>query len=86
MRTYFKQRLSDDTLLATAYSLESVLIELIFIVGPMLVALFVAAASAAAAVMFAAPRDASVRCSSCARRHYDPGESSLARLVASSAR
>jgi MFS family permease len=54
MRTYFKQRLSDDTLLATAYSLESVLIELIFIVGPMLVALFVAAASAAAAVLFAA--------------------------------
>jgi predicted MFS family arabinose efflux permease len=54
MRTYFKQRLSDDALLATAYSLESVLIELIFIVGPMLVALFVAAASAAAAVLFAA--------------------------------
>jgi MFS family permease len=53
MRTYFKQRLSDDALLATAYSLESVLIELIFIVGPMLVALFVAAASAAAAVLFA---------------------------------
>src|SRR5262249_20444369 len=54
MRTYFKQRLNDDTLLATAYSLESVLIELIFIVGPMLVALFVAAASPAAAVLFAA--------------------------------
>ena len=54
MRTYFKQRLSDDTLLATAYSLESVLIELIFIVGPMLVALFVALASPAAAVIFAA--------------------------------
>jgi len=54
MRTYFKQRLRDDALLATAYSLESVLIELIFIVGPMLVALFVAAASAAAAVLFAA--------------------------------
>ena len=54
MRTYFKQRLSDDTLLTTAYSLESVLIELIFIVGPMLVALFVAAASPAAAVVFAA--------------------------------
>jgi len=54
MRTYFKQRLSDDAMLATAYSLESVLIELIFIVGPMLVALFVAAASAAAAVLFAA--------------------------------
>ena len=54
MRTYFKQRLGEDPLLATAYSLESVLIELIFIVGPMLVALFVAAASAAAAVLFAA--------------------------------
>jgi len=54
MRAYFKQRLNDDALLATAYSLESVLIELIFIVGPMLVALFVAAASAAAAVLFAA--------------------------------
>ncbi|HEV7477363.1 MAG TPA: MFS transporter, partial [Burkholderiales bacterium] len=54
MRTYFKQRLSDDALLAAAYSLESVLIELIFIVGPMLVALFVAAASPAAAVLFAA--------------------------------
>jgi predicted MFS family arabinose efflux permease len=54
MRTYFKQRLHDDTLLNTAYSLESVLIELIFIVGPMIVALFVAAASPAAAVLFAA--------------------------------
>lgn len=54
MRTYFKQRLGDDALLATAYSLESVLIELIFIVGPMLVALFVAAASPMAAVLFAA--------------------------------
>jgi MFS family permease len=54
MRTYFKQRLAEDTLLATAYSLESVLIELIFIIGPILVALFVAAASAAAAVLFAA--------------------------------
>ena len=54
MRTYFKQRLSDEQLLATAYSLESVLIEVIFIIGPMLVAAFVAAASAAAAVLFAA--------------------------------
>ena len=54
MRTYFKQRLAEDALLATAYSLESVLVELIFIVGPILVALFVAAASAAAAVLFAA--------------------------------
>jgi MFS family permease len=54
MRTYFRQRLSDDTLLATAYSLESVLIEIIFIVGPMLVALFVAVSSPAVAVLFAA--------------------------------
>lgn len=54
MRTFFKQRLKDDALLATAYSLESVLIELIFILGPVLVAMFVALASAAAAVLFAA--------------------------------
>ena len=54
MRTYFKQRLADDTLLATAYSLESVLIELIFVAGPMLVAVFVALASPGAAVLFAA--------------------------------
>jgi MFS family permease len=54
MRTYFKQRLGEDALLAAAYSLESVLIELIFIVGPMLVALFVAVASPATAVLFAA--------------------------------
>jgi len=54
MRTFFKQRLKDDALLATAYSLESVLIELIFILGPVLVATFVALASPAAAVLFAA--------------------------------
>jgi predicted MFS family arabinose efflux permease len=41
-------------LLATAYSLESVLIELIFILGPVVVAIFVALASPAAAVLFAA--------------------------------
>ena len=54
MRTYFRQRLADDALLSAAYSLESVLIELIFIAGPMLVALFVAFWSAAGAVLFAA--------------------------------
>ncbi len=53
MRTFFKLRLKDDSL-ATAYSLESVLIELIFILGPVLVAMFVAFASPAAAVLFAA--------------------------------
>lgn len=54
MRTYFRQRLAEDALLAAAYSLESVLIEVIFIAGPVLVALFVAFASPAAAVWFAA--------------------------------
>ena len=54
MRTYFRHHLGDDPLLAAAYSVESVLIELVFIVGPMLVALFVALASPAAAVLFAA--------------------------------
>ena len=54
MRTYFRQRLGDDALLATAYSLESVLIELIFIAGPMLVATLVAVASPRVAVWFAA--------------------------------
>lgn len=53
MRTFFKLRLHDEAL-ATAYSLESVLIEMIFILGPVLVAIFVALASPAAAVLFAA--------------------------------
>jgi MFS family permease len=54
MRTFFKQRLSEETLLAAAYSLESVLIETIFVLGPVLVALLVALASPAAAVLLAA--------------------------------
>jgi predicted MFS family arabinose efflux permease len=54
MRTFLKQQLSDEQQLAAAYSLESVLIELVFIAGPMLVAFFVAWASAAAAVLFSA--------------------------------
>lgn len=54
MRTFMRQRLAEEALLATAYSLESVLIEVIFILGPMLVALFVAYLSASAAVVFAA--------------------------------
>lgn len=54
MRTFFRQRLADDLQLATAYSLESVLIEFIFILGPLVVALFVALASPATAVYFAA--------------------------------
>jgi MFS family permease len=54
VRTYFRRRWGEDPLLGAAYSAESVLIEIIFIVGPMLVAFFVAFASAAAAVWFAA--------------------------------
>jgi MFS family permease len=54
MRTYFRQVLADDALLAAAYSAESVLIEIIFIVGPLVVALFVAFASPAMAVCFSA--------------------------------
>ena len=54
MRTFFRQHLADELLLSTAYSLESVLIELIFILGPLLVALFIAFAPPATAVYFAA--------------------------------
>jgi hypothetical protein len=54
VRTYFRRRLGDDPLLAAAYSAESVLIEMIFILGPVLVAAFVTLASAAAAVWFSA--------------------------------
>jgi MFS family permease len=54
MRTYFRQHLAEEALLATAYSLESVLIELIFILGPLIVALFVALAGAEFAVAFSA--------------------------------
>lgn len=54
MRTFFKQRLREEALLAAAYSLESVLIETIFVLGPVLVALLVALVSPAAAVLLAA--------------------------------
>jgi hypothetical protein len=54
MRTYFRQFLVDEALLSAAYSAESVLIEIIFIVGPLIVALLVAFAAPAAAVWFAA--------------------------------
>ncbi|MGQ0652914.1 MAG: MFS transporter, partial [Betaproteobacteria bacterium] len=54
IRTFFKQRFLEEQHLVTAYSVESILIEIIFIAGPLLVALLVAAASAAAAVAAAA--------------------------------
>ena len=55
MRTFLRQRFfGDETVLATAYSVDSVLIEVMFIAGPMLVALLVALASPAIAVATAA--------------------------------
>ena len=50
MRTYLRQRFADQGSLATAFSLDSVLIEVMFIAGPMLVALLMAFSSAALAV------------------------------------
>src|SRR5258708_26512161 len=52
MRTYLRQRMGDEAALVTAYSLDSVLIETLFIIGPLLVALFVALASPRAASGF----------------------------------
>lgn len=54
MRTFMRQRLADEAALATAYSADSILIEVMFIAGPMLVALFVTYATPSAAVWFAA--------------------------------
>lgn len=54
MRTYLRQRLADEALLATAYSTDSILIEVMFIAGPMLVAVFVAYATPGMAVAFSA--------------------------------
>ncbi|HET7366328.1 MAG TPA: MFS transporter [Burkholderiales bacterium] len=54
MRTFLRQRFAEERTLATAYSVDSVLIEVMFIAGPMLVAVLVAVASAAIAVACAA--------------------------------
>ena len=54
MRTYLRQRFAHDRALATAYSLDSVLIGVMFIAGPMLVALLVAFGSPALAIACAA--------------------------------
>lgn len=54
MRAYLRQRISADAALATAYSADSILVELMFIAGPMLVAFFIAYATPGAAVWFAA--------------------------------
>ena len=54
MRSYLRQRIAGDAALATAYSTDSILIEVMFIAGPMLVAFFVAYSTPSAAVWFAA--------------------------------
>jgi len=54
MRTLYRRHLQDDALLVAALSFDSVLIETVFIFGPMLVAFVVAAASADLAVLLGA--------------------------------
>jgi predicted MFS family arabinose efflux permease len=54
MRTLFPRLLDDVDLLQTAYSVDSILIETIFVAGPALIALFVAVNLRGGAVLFAA--------------------------------
>jgi MFS family permease len=54
MRTLYRRHLQDDSLLVTALSFDSVLIEVVFIVGPMLVAFVVATSSPDVAVLLGA--------------------------------
>lgn len=54
MRTLYPRALNDAGLLQTAYSIDSALVETVFIVGPALVALFVATNYPAGAIMLAA--------------------------------
>jgi MFS family permease len=54
MRALFPRLLSDTDLLQTAYSVDSILIESIFVAGPALIAFFVAMEMRGGAVLFAA--------------------------------
>lgn len=53
-RAWLRQKLGDDALLTAALSLDALMVELVFIAGPLLVALLVAAFSPAVAVVAAA--------------------------------
>jgi predicted MFS family arabinose efflux permease len=53
-RAWLRQKLGEDALLTAALSLDALMVELVFIAGPLLVALLVAVFSPAAAVMAAA--------------------------------
>jgi MFS family permease len=54
MRTLYPRLLPEAGLLQSAYSVDSALVEIVFIVGPALVAAFVAAGIAVAAIVFSA--------------------------------
>ncbi len=54
MRTLYPRALTDPALLQTAYSVDSVIVESVFVVGPALVALFLAAGYPEGAVLLAA--------------------------------
>jgi MFS family permease len=81
MRTFLKRHLGDDPLLVTAYSLEAVLIESLFIVGPLIVGTFVALGSAIWALAFAGLTGASgtflfLRTPPLLDWHIEPGRTS----------
>ena len=54
MRTLYPRVLSDPALLQTAYSVDSVLVESVFVIGPAMVALFLASGIPEGAVLLAA--------------------------------
>ena len=54
MRTLYPRLLTDPALLQTAYSVDSVLVESVFVIGPALVAMFLAFGFPAGAVLLAA--------------------------------
>lgn len=54
MRTLYPRVLTDPALLQTAYSVDSVIVESVFVIGPALVALFLAAGYPEGAVLLAA--------------------------------
>jgi MFS family permease len=54
MRTLYPRVLDDPALLQTAYSVDSVIVESVFVIGPALVALFLAAGFPSGAVLLAA--------------------------------
>lgn len=91
IRTLLRRLLTDANDIQAAYSLDSVLMESVFVLGPGVVSLFVAAGSPAAALLFTALCGAVgaivfARTEVVRRWHDDPpGESSRPRLLAARA-